>query len=230
MSNKIYRYYQPNDKDTKDNHSDCVIRALTKVLDKEWLTTFDDLLPYARDMQCMPSERKCYEEYLFDNGFAYQGISNRKGSKRPTVESFAKDHKQGNYLVNVANHVVAISDGCYYDTWDSGDCCLYGYYYKEEGENNEKENLATVLGTTICLGSMTGCTAGFKRGVVDMKSNWNGGMNRVITVYTADGKKIAEYKGKIDIDTNDGGYVKFDYKGKRYIYYNCFVESIADID
>ena len=108
MSNKIYRYYQPNDKDTKDNHSDCVIRALTKVLDKEWLATFDDLLPYARDMQCMPSERRCYEEYLFDNGFAYQGISNRKGSKRPTVESFVKDHKQGNYLVNVANHVVAI--------------------------------------------------------------------------------------------------------------------------
>lgn len=30
-----------------------------------------------------------------------------------------------------ANHVVAISDGSYYDTWDSGDCCLYGYYYKE---------------------------------------------------------------------------------------------------
>ena len=134
MKNKIYRYYQPNDKDTKDNHSDCVIRALTKVVNKEWLAIFDDLLPYARDMQCMQSERMCYEEYLFDNGFAYQGISNRKGSKRPTVESFAKDHKQGNYLVNVANHVVAISDGNYYDTWDSGDCCLYGYYYKEEGE------------------------------------------------------------------------------------------------
>ena len=92
-----------------------------------------------------------------------------------------------------------------------------------------KKILATVLGATICLGSMTGCTAGFKREVVDMKSNWNGGMKRVITVYTADGKKIAEYKGKIDIDTNDGGYVKFDYKGKRYIYYNCFVESIAEI-
>lgn len=70
-----------------------------------------------------------------------------------------------------------------------------------------KKILATVLGVTICLGSMTGC-AGFKREIVDMK--------RVITVYTADGKKIAEYKWKIDIDTNDGGYVKFDYKGKRY--------------
>lgn len=26
----------------------------------------------------------------------------------------------------------------------------------------------------------------------------------------------------------NGGYVKFDYDGKRYVYYNCFVETIAD--
>lgn len=90
MPNKIYRYYQPNDKDTKDNHSDCVIRALTKVLNKEWLATFDDLLPYARDMQCMPSERKCYEEYLFDNGFAYQGISNRKDLNDQQLKALQK--------------------------------------------------------------------------------------------------------------------------------------------
>ncbi len=32
----------------------------------------------------------------------------------------------------------------------------------------------------------------------------------------------------IDIETNDGGYVKFDFDGKRYIYYNCFVETIAE--
>lgn len=131
MKNKNYKYYQPNDKDTKDKYGDCVIRALTKVLCKDWLTVFDELLPYAKELQCMPNERRCYEEYLFDNGFAYHGVSNRKGSKRPTVESFSKDHKQGSYFVNVANHVVAISDGSYYDTWDSGDCCLYGYYYKE---------------------------------------------------------------------------------------------------
>ena len=35
-----------------------------------------------------------------------------------------------------------------------------------------KKILATVLGTTICLGSMTGCTAGFKRGVVDKQLEW----------------------------------------------------------
>ena len=76
---------------------------------------------------------------------------------------------------------------------------------------------------------MTGC-ASLDRAVTDIKSDVNGGMQRTITVYTANGDVIATYEGKIDIDTNEGGYVKFDYKGKRYMYYNCFVESIADID
>lgn len=92
----------------------------------------------------------------------------------------------------------------------------------------KKKILAAVLGLTLCFG-MTGC-ASWDRMVTDMKSDVNGGMQRTITVYTADGKELATYEGKIDIETNDGGYVKFDFNGKRYIYYNCFVESIADID
>lgn len=87
---------------------------------------------------------------------------------------------------------------------------------------------AVVLGLTLCIG-ITGC-ASWDRAVIDMKSDVNGGMQRTITVYTADGKELATYEGKIDIKTNDGEYVKFDFDGKRYIYYNCFVESIADIN
>lgn len=101
--------------------------------------------------------------------------------------------------------------------------------YQRKGIIMKKKILAVVLGLTLCLG-MTGCTAQWERSVTDFKSNINGGMQRTITVYTADGKELATYEGKIDIDTNDGGYVKFDFNGKRYIYYNCFVESIADID
>lgn len=73
-------------------------------------------------------------------------------------------------------------------------------------------------------------TASGQRALVDQKSELNSGIERVINVYTADGNLIATYEGKIDIDTNDGGYVKFDFNGKRYIYYNCFVETIADIN
>lgn len=35
--------------------------------------------------------------------------------------------------------------------------------------------------------------------------------------------------GKIDIENKDGGYLLFDFNEKRYTYYNCFVESIANI-
>lgn len=73
-------------------------------------------------------------------------------------------------------------------------------------------------------------TASGQRALVDQKSDFNNGIERTITIYTADGNIIAQYQGKIDIDTNDGGYIKFDFDGKRYIYYNCFVETIADID
>ena len=92
----------------------------------------------------------------------------------------------------------------------------------------KKKIFAVVLGLTLCIG-ITGC-ASWDRAVTDMKSDVNGGMQRTITVYTADGKELATYVGKIDIKTNDGEYVKFDFDGKRYIYYNCFVESIADIN
>ena len=80
----------------------------------------------------MPNSKTCYGRYLKDNGFEYHGISNKKGSKRPTVESFTKEHKAGTFFLKVANHVVSVVDGTYYDTWDSGQCCLYGYYEKEK--------------------------------------------------------------------------------------------------
>lgn len=69
-----------------------------------------------------------------------------------------------------------------------------------------------------------------QRALVDQQSELDGGLDRTITIYTADGNVIAEYSGKIDIEGNDGGYVLFDFEGKRYTYYNCFVESIADIN
>ena len=73
-------------------------------------------------------------------------------------------------------------------------------------------------------------TASGIRSMTDQKAELGNGLNRTVTVYTADGQVIAQYTGHIDIEDNDGGYILFDYDGKRYTYYNCFVESIADID
>ena len=51
MASRNYKYYQPNDKDLKDNYGDCVVRALTKVTSKSWSEAFEALLPYAIEVQ-----------------------------------------------------------------------------------------------------------------------------------------------------------------------------------
>lgn len=130
---KRFQYYQPNKKDLKDKYGDCTIRALSKVFDCSWLDAFDMIIPFCREYQCsniFDVPNKIEQEIFKKLGFSYTGISNKKGSKRPTVDDFAKLHLQGTFILNVANHEVACVDGKYYDTWDCGDCCLYGYYEK----------------------------------------------------------------------------------------------------
>lgn len=89
--------------------------------------------------------------------------------------------------------------------------------------------VAATIGLLIGMLWYFGNTASGQRAMVDQKSDLGNGLERIVRVYTADGDIIAEFEGKIDIEGNDGGYVIFDYEGKRYTYYNCFVESIAEI-
>lgn len=133
MSKRRYVYYQPNEKDLTDKFGDCQIRALSKALNCSWLEAFDKAISVCRDewvSLIFDAPIPIRSRMLAKLGFEYHGISNKKGSKRPTVDSFAKDHPTGSYICGVAHHEVAVVDGKYYDTWDSGDCCMYGYFEK----------------------------------------------------------------------------------------------------
>ena len=130
-----YVYYQPNLKDIKDETGDCQIRALCKVFNVWWAEAFDMTIPICRELQTytvFDSNIKQTKEAMNRLGFDYTGISNKRGTKRPTVDSFAKDHPTGRYVLSLANHVVAVVDGKYYDTWDCGKKSLYGYYKLRE--------------------------------------------------------------------------------------------------
>lgn len=82
--------------------------------------------------------------------------------------------------------------------------------------------LAIVMTIFLLFG---GC-ASIDRGCKSCSSNMAGGLYRVVNVYSLDGKLIATYEGKIDIDNNTNGSVMFDLDGKRYVYYNAIVEVI----
>ena len=94
--------------------------------------------------------------------------------------------------------------------------------------NKFKLAFGTIIVIFIIIGLIFINSASFKRSVIDVKSDLTGGLNREINVYTADGQLIKHFEGKIDIDS-ENGVVKFDYNGKRYIYYNCFVETIGEL-
>lgn len=91
--------------------------------------------------------------------------------------------------------------------------------------------IAMIIAIAIFVGGFAyfRCTESGKRSLTDQKSELGGGLDRTVTIYTANGDMIAQYVGKIDIESGNS-YIKFDFEGKRYIYYNCFVETIADID
>ena len=85
--------------------------------------------------------------------------------------------------------------------------------------------IISVIALLIFQFNLSSC----QRAIVDIKSDVSGGLDRTINVYTADGNLLATYTGKIDLE-QEASYIKFDFNGKRYIYYNCFVETIADIN
>lgn len=130
MGKKYYCYFQPNKKDLKDNYGDCSVRCICKAFDLSWKEAYKKLIPYVLEYQCpfMGMTLDIYKEVFKDMGFEYHGISNKKGTKRPTVKDFTKNHPEGTYILSVAHHLVCVKDGKYYDTWDSGWKSLYGYY------------------------------------------------------------------------------------------------------
>ena len=64
-------------------------------------------------------------------------------------------------------------------------------------------------------------TASGARAIKDQQSNFNNGIERHIVVKDYSGNIIAEYEGKMDIETNNETYILFDdEEGKRHIIYN----------
>ena len=124
----MYQHYQPNPRNLKTD--DCIIRALTKALGVDW----DTASVYAIVQQIRDSDmyfkNYVWGNLLLRNGFTKHHIPDTCPDCF-TVEDFAKEHPQGLYILGTGEHAVAVVDGDWYDTFDSGAMIPIVYYEKE---------------------------------------------------------------------------------------------------
>ena len=109
---------------------DCVIRALSIVLDMDWEEVHAKLSVISLMYHDMMNSNYVWERMLDEYGFRRHIIPNTCPSCY-TVRQFASDNPEGVYLLATGQHVVAVINGDYYDTFDSGDYVPIYYWQKE---------------------------------------------------------------------------------------------------
>lgn len=110
---------------------DCVIRALSIALNKKWDDVYIDLSTNGFLLRDMPSSNRVWGDYLKTQGYKSFIIPDTCPYCY-TIKNFCADYPQGVYILATGTHVVAVINGDYYDTWDSGNETPL-YYWKQEG-------------------------------------------------------------------------------------------------
>lgn len=124
----MYVNYNPNP--VAARVGDCVIRAISKVMDQTWEKSYIDLCVYGIMLSDLPSSNAVWGRYLRDNNFKRKIIPDIYPDLY-TVRKFTEDHPDGVYVLALNGHVVACEQGNYFDTWDSGDEIAIFYWVKE---------------------------------------------------------------------------------------------------
>ena len=124
-----YAYYQPNP--AGRSVGDCTIRALSKALGQTWEETYVGLALEGFLRGDLPNADDVWGHYLYDRGFRRHLIPD-DGLGRYTVEDFTCDNPEGVFVLSMpGRHVLAVVDGDYFDSWNSGDETPSYYWEKE---------------------------------------------------------------------------------------------------
>ena len=106
-----YKYLNVNPR--HQDTGDCVIRAVSVLMNQSWSWTYFMICLQGFLMYRMPTSLPdtCPDCY--------------------TVKDFCQDFPKGRYLLALDGHVVAVIDGDYYDTGDSGNEVPLFYWRKD---------------------------------------------------------------------------------------------------
>lgn len=123
-----YAYFNNNPYGKKT--SDCVIRALSKALGMTWRDVSIDLSMQAVNMGETQVTNATWGKYLQLNNFKRHAIPDTCPDCY-TIRRFAEEHPYGTYVLGTGLHAVAVINGVYYDTQDTGNEVPIYYWEKE---------------------------------------------------------------------------------------------------
>lgn len=124
----MFIQYNPNP--DKKSVGDCVIRGISKITGDDWKTTYINIALQGYKMYDMPTSNAVWGAYLYSRGFRRYIIPNSCPDCY-TIKDFCEDNPKGTYLLTTGTHVVAVKDGNYYDSWDSGNEVPIYFWRKE---------------------------------------------------------------------------------------------------
>lgn len=111
---------------------DCAIRAVAVAMHIPWDDAFDLIAESAKGMGGVMHLNAAFGAVLRQHGFRRYIIPNHCPDCY-TIKDFCRDHPEGTFVVGTSSHVVAVINGDYIDTWDSGD--EIPIYYWEDVKN-----------------------------------------------------------------------------------------------
>ena len=99
--------------------TDCVVRAISIATERSWRNVYRDLCDLGEIEAEMPNSNFVWGLDLKDQG-ARQFLLPESCPSCITVRAFCERYPTGIYVIGTGSHAVAIIDGDYYDSWDSG--------------------------------------------------------------------------------------------------------------
>lgn len=109
--------------------------------------------------------------------------------------------------------------------------CIFGYLAFElcGGKLRSVMVALTTVCVIVCIASVFTAinhTEGGKRWKKDLQSEFDGGLQRTITIYNQDGEILKSYEGKMDIQSNEGNKIAFVMDSVKYIIYKGDFDTV----
>ena len=114
---------------SKKKRGDCVARAITIALNLPYEVVFKNLCDLAKETGFWPNDEETWGLYLKNNGWEKHKPQRISGNLK-RLEQF--NSRGITAIVKTRSHLVCVSEGKIFDTFDCKYSCAYSYWTKEE--------------------------------------------------------------------------------------------------